>query len=275
MIPHAPYYLKISHQSFSASFQYFIILLILCNSLFIGSLIIKENPFKIAHRLTIVINSLKSIPNDFKAHINNGIILTSYNHPFFLWNYEMNNPLLLVIDETAFPQKINDYKSLILVTSRDLVINSNKLTIVPLSSFKNMIITKVQILNVVNTLEKIKIFLPLIYAILVLLILIIIPLGSFIIMGLYFVVSTAIGYSIYRLYAKKRVHFKKILQISFHSVTLPLVLDYLIIIIKPLIYSNSPISIPSSYYPILFILLLSVFIFAGIYEAHNTKNSTK
>lgn len=275
LIPSNTYYSKILQSNFKNSVVYFLIFLTLCNFIFISSLIIKYSPAKISQVFSQLIKTLESVPRDINIKILNGRLISNYNRPYFLWTNLSNSfRLFLVIDETADISKINTYNSQFLLTSNELVTKiQDNIQSTHLSEFGNQIINRQTVQQVIFQLHKILQFLPFIYVGIVLLGIAIIPLISLLISILYLGFASIIGYYIYRWYSKKHIVFKKVIHIALHASTLPIIIDYIVILFRPTLPIKTPFSIPSIYFPILYLLLLSFFVFAGIYEAHYHKKT--
>jgi hypothetical protein len=274
LIPYPSYYSKILRMNFTNSFFYFLVLIIGLNIIFISSIYTKINYSKTRYILSTLITSLQQVPNDFQLQINKGYLTKSYNYPYFFWiNDNLGKKLVITIDETADAEKIRSYKSLFLLTSRDLVTLSNNIVeVVPLSTLGNISINKSIIQNSSLKLQTILNALPFLYICIIIVLAIIIPLTSLIVTIIYLLIASLIGCFTYRIFTKKHVTFKKSLQIAFHAATLPLLVDYFVIIMKPTFPIRSTISIPQNLFPIVFIFLLSLFVFTGIYEAHVNHN---
>ncbi len=271
LIPQTSYYPKILHTNFFFSLQYYILLLLVLNIIFLVSLPFKYSPNKINAGLNALVTSLKQYPDDLKITISGNSLITNYNRPYFMWlNDNGHETLLFAVDESGGVQNTG-IKPLLLLTSKDLQVNfgSNQPSVIPLKNLKIKTIDKRLINSLATSITIFQHMLPLFAAGLFVIMLVLIPAGSLIINTLYVLIASFVAYAVFRLFVKHRPSFKKTLQISFHAVTLPLIIDYFLTIVKPTIYTNSnnvP-KIPSSL-PFLFLILLSVFVFGGIYEAH-------
>jgi len=274
LIPHARYYSRIIKVNFSFSLKYFLTLIVILNIFFIISFVVKYSPKKINIVLGTLITSLRQFPNDLTIMINNGRLITSYNRPYFLWlDYQDKKQLLLVIDETATAKKAQLYKSYSLLTANELVINNlknNNLSSLPLSYLQDQTINKEKTMMFVSVLDKIQGLLPLLSLILILALIIILPIASFAITIIYLLLSALLVFFLYKFFIKKHFRFKKILQVSFHSATLPLLIDYGLIIFRPTM--RLTVNVPTLPFPLLFFILLALFIAVGVYEAHAKHN---
>lgn len=275
LIPYPSYYSKILKKNFRNSFAYFLILIVGLNIIFITSIYTKINYEKTRSIIFSLYASLQQVPNDFQLQITNGTLIKSYNYPYFFWiDNNAAKKLLITVDENAYPEKIRSYKSFILLTSKDLVTYSNNtVQSVPLSTLGKITINKPILQDSASKLQSILNLLPIIYICIIIALIIIIPAVSLIITTIYLLIASLIGYFAYRLFTKKHVSYKKSLQIAFHAATLPLIVDYFIIILKPTFPIKSAFVIPQNLFPIVFIFLLSLFVFTGIYEAHEQHKS--
>lgn len=274
LFPVTPYYQKILRAPFIFSFKYFISLILLLNFIFLFYLGVKYNPEKIYGVINSVSESLSQYPADLRITIKDGLLISNYNRPYFLWlDYQNKKKLLLVIDENAYPEKIQIYKPLLLLTAKEAVIYPTKknqpLSILPLTYLSDQYITKHQLTQLINLMTAVRQAFPLIYLAVATFALIIILVSSFIITLFYLVTATAIIVGIYKFILKKRSHFKKTFQIGLHAATLPLVLDYFLITFKPSMKIGVNLPLSESFFPISFLILLSIFIFAGTYVAYD------
>lgn len=189
-----------------------------------------------------------------------------------MWlDYNGKKTILLAIDESGGLQG-SGLKPLFLLTNKNLIINKDKNdnpSVIPLSTLKIKTIDKQKIDVIVSALGILRRLLPLFAIGIFLILLVVVPVASFIINTIYILIAALIAYVIFLFLVKQRINFRKTLQISFHAVTLPLIIDYFLMIFRPTIYVNN-INVPrfSASLPILFLILLCIFIFGGIYEAH-------
>ena len=145
LIPNASYYRKILNTRFFFSFKYFFFLIALLSSILIFNLLNKYSPPKIVHWFGQVNKIIDQFPSDLNIIINDGFLTTNYNRPYFIWVNDNKNKLrlMLVIDESAYFEKINQYQSTALLTKTDLFIKQNNLIKkIPLTSFETITINK-------------------------------------------------------------------------------------------------------------------------------------
>lgn len=240
--------------------------------LFLG---VKHNPSKINSLLTTLSANLSKYPDNLVVNLYKGRLVTNYNRPYLLWlDNQDNKDLLLVIDETATPKKITSYNASILLTSQNLVtLNSktNAFSTLPLNYFSNQKITKEKVNQLVQIVDKTRGFLIFFYPVVFLLLAAVVPMTSLIVTLAYLFIASVIVFLVFKLFLRKHFHFNKIFQVSLHAITFPLLLDYSIMVIRPTIRMNgmnflAPLrDIP---FPMLFLIILAVFIAVGVHEAH-------
>lgn len=283
LIPNPSYYRKILNTRFFFSFKYFFFLIVLLSFMLIVNLLNKYSPSKIVHWLNQINKTIDQFPSDLNIFINNGLLITSYNRPYFVWVKDNKNKirLMLVIDESGSFEKITQYQSMALLTKTDLFIKqNNQVKKIPLTSFGKITINK-EGLKILK--EKIsfinKLVYPLYFGILILAV-ILIPLLSLMINMIYVFFASLIAFFLLKLKPEKKYHFKKVFQISLHAATLPLLIDYFAfnLPISKLMKTNFYIKPPP--FPLVFVFLLAVFVFIGAYEAyyynhnHNKQNQS-
>lgn len=274
LIPHAAYYSKILKTPFSFSFKYFLAMLFVFNMVFAASFFVRHNPKKINAVLSAFSTNLSRYPQDLTISITGGKLITSYDRPYLLWlDYQDKKNLFLVIDETATPKKIQLYKSFFLLTSTELVVSNAKtgsFSVLPLSYVDDQTLTKEKVGQFVKIINTVRSLLPLIYMFVVLFLLSLFPFASFIVTLLYLFFSSCIVFAVYKFFAKKHFKFKRILQVSFHAATFPLLLDYTLIILRPTMRMGSNFLAPLRQipFPVIFLMVLAFFVAVGVYEAH-------
>ena len=275
LLPQSEYYQKILTTKFRFSLRYFLTLIIIINIVFIVHLFFRFNPKRIINLTDNIINTLNNIPDDLTIIINKGTLMTTYNRPYLFWlNDQEKTKLLLVIDQNATPEMIRQYQSYLLVTAKEIVINPDKIKqktqSIPLNYTINQTIDKKSFTAVSKSLSRIKALLPFFYFVFFIIMVALTPLFSSLVTLLYLAIACLITYVIFHFFMQKRIHAKKIIQISFHAVTLPLLVDYFFIMFQRLV-TTGIVSLPNIKpipFPYLFIALLTVFVFGGTYEAY-------
>ena len=272
--PSFPYYKRIIRLPFNLSLKYFLSLFFILNIILISFFIWKNNPKRIKQFLYSLNQTLEKFPDDYTIYIKNGSLIASYDRPKFFWlDYLGKKELLLVVDESATPEKINMYDSLSLLTSKELVINfnltkrSNKLYVLPLKNFGEITINKNEAFLVSKTLNLlIKLFIPL-YIIIALITAMAIIFSLFLIIAIYLFLSSFFVFIIFKLFFKRKLSFHKTFQIGMHAVTFPLILNYFLVIVPKI---NLPLTFkpPFFLFPLAYFILILIFTFAGNYFAH-------
>jgi len=273
LFPQPTYYHKLTKAQYSFSFKYFVFLIFVLNSIFICSFVIKYSPSKINRFINSVTKQVGSVPKEMVVNVNKGSLFTNYNRPYFFWaTYNNQQKLLLVIDETADPGKIDIYNTYILVTSREIVVKlSQGPKIISLKNFGRHTFQAKDFEKASRSLKTFSKLFYLVYFISIPCLLIILPLVSFSITLFYLFIISLIVYLFFKTYYHKRIHFKKTLQLSFHAVSLPLILDYFLNIFRPTLPTNIrfKLFIPT---PLAFLIILVMFVFAAVYEAYQDKH---
>jgi len=193
-LPTTHYYSKILKTPISFSFKYFFTLLFILNVFFVSYLVVKYNPAKINAVLTAITSSLSKYPDNLVISLKKGYLITNNNRPYFLWlDYQDKKNLFLVIDESASPQKIQSYRSTILLTAKDLVTydrRTNMFSSFPLLYAEDQRITKEKVNEFVQSANKLSFIFPVIFVIGFLLLLAIIPLSSLLITVIYLILAS-------------------------------------------------------------------------------------
>lgn len=248
--------------------------LLVMNVSLIVFLAMKYNPNKINTLLSAISTSLFRYPDELIITIHKGRLITNHNRPYLLWLDNQNEKnLLLVVDETATQKKIKQYGSSVLLTSQELIVNdtrSGNVSSFPLSYLEDQRITKEKINQLIQTINKAQRLLPILFTASVLLLILLIPFASFIVTFVYLFLASLIVFFIFKFFLQKHFHFRKIFQVSFHAVTFPLLLDYSLMVIKPTIRIGPSflIAFKQIPFPMLFLIILAVFVAVGVYEAH-------
>lgn len=277
LIPNSSYYKKIVKTHFSFSLKYFLVLILILNFLLIALSIIKFNPKQTKTFLSRIAKELEKYPPSLIIKINKGFVSSTLDYPYFFWGGYQNKRLWFVIDQSANPNSIIKYNSYFLLTKKELVIKPNfidkKYNIINLNRINNLTISETTIKKIVKTIYFIQKNLILLYIISLPFVFIFFSISSLIISFFYLLIISFIVRQIFYHLFHRKIHFKKIFQLGLHSITTPLVLDYLIFIYPPkfslIILTIKSFIIP---FPIAFLILLFVFVIASVYEAyHNNK----
>lgn len=244
-------------------------LLAVVNICLVIFLVIKYNPKKVNSLLSTLSTNLSQYPDDLIVSIHKGRLVTNNNRPYLLWlDQNDKKNLLLVIDETATQNKIRQYNSSALLTAQELVVNESS---IPLGYLDDQKLTKQEVNQFVQTIDKARSLLPVLFVVGALLLLILTPLASFVITFIYLLIASVIVFLVFKVFFQKHFHFRKIFQVSFHAITFPLALDYVFMFVRPTIpmsESNLLVFFRQIPFPMLFLVILAVFVAVGVYEAH-------
>lgn len=277
LFPQSDYYSKIPKASFRFSLKYFISLVLILNFILIILIFVKYNPGRIGRLLDGVVISLKNFPEELVINVRKGRIFTSYNRPYFLWtDFDGQKKLLLVIDETADPTKINQYRSYVLITSTEIIFKTDKLlgeksNVISLNRLGDQTFNNKTNQKIIQNLTTIKNRLLFSYFFIIPGLMILLPISSFLITLFYLAIISLIVCIIFKVYFHKRIHYKKTLQVALHAVTFPLILDYFLIIFRPSIPVNIEVR-PMLPTPLVFLILLAIYVFAAVYQAYENGN---
>lgn len=263
LLPQAPYYRKIIKVPLSFSLKYFLFLVFTVNLFFVFFYLLGSNPKEIYYIKNSFSKSLAEFPKELKIYINNGMLQTNIDRPYFMWlDLHDKKNLLLVVDQSAMPEKIKQYKANILLTSRYFVLNKNKFNdkafIIPYekSSFSFGKETIDQLLLWLNKYFYWFVFLAMVFSIFLF------PLLLFGVSLIYLFSLSLICFVIFKFFYKKNT-IMKTFQISLHATTLPFIVQYAI---NSFLYNARFFQMK-----LLLALLLLIFILSGLYEAYLDK----
>ncbi len=269
LIPHHPFYHRLVRSSIFSSIFYFISLILILNLfllIYIASMI---SPFRLRENIHRLSQSLASYPKNLTITLSGGGLVTNYDRPYFMWlNKDNEHTLIAVVDETADPQKIYEYNSLLLAGARSVsfwpVKSTQKIYTVPLSWIGSQTITKNTLLTWAENATFLGNILPFLYPLALLMLFIALMLGSLIANLFYLLVASLLGLVLIRfLPTHKKINFMTVFKISLHAVTLPLLIDYALSIFK----------LRPSFMGFMYFVLLTLFVCGGVYEAFWVKRS--
>jgi hypothetical protein len=273
LIPNQEYYKKITKTHFSFSFKYLIGLILLLNLVLVTSIASHYSYNKIKKINISIISSLKEYPNDLIISVKDNILFTTFDHPYFFWlKDDDKRKLFLVVDQSAENNKIDVYKSNILMTPTSIVFHiGDKNKILPLSLLNGISINKDEVNKWLLNLENINKNLPFYYCAFTILLFVLLFTFSLIATLIYLFVVSLIAYFFFKTIQKRHFHFKKVIQISFHANTFPYVLDYFFLSIPFSI--KIPYSAPFAFesFPIIFLFILVIFTIVGVREAYHER----
>lgn len=227
--PLEDYYKKILKTRLLFSLKYFFTLIFLFNFALWLSFIFKNLIFynALGEFQTSLIKAFDNYPQNLIIKIRNNRLTSNFDRPYIFWlNYKNVPHPVFVIDERATKEKVYQYDSTAILINSDGVIKRTNfgLRFYPFRMKNDFIITKER----VNQLKKIILRFFKLFQVLIPLLLGLLFIILFIFFSLVKIFSLAIisllGFLVTKLFGI-RTHFKKVFQISLHSVTLPLVYE--------------------------------------------------
>lgn len=255
LIPNSKFYKTILKKKFYFSFLYFFAFLFVLNLLMFSIIALKINLSLNLKNFKQLINTLDKLPKNLIININNGYLSTNQTMPILFW--KENKKLIMVIDETATNEKINQYNSKLLLTSANIVYSDRSKSYIAIPYTKTDIkITKEEIIKIKSIILKVM---PLIIALTSFYFIILNPFFITIFLSIYLGLISLIAFLIYKSNIKK-ITFKKVFQISLHAVTLPVII-YVVL----MSFNNMILNILSSY---IFLLLSFAFILISVYDTY-------
>lgn len=240
LFPFAWYYKKILKTRFSFSFKYVITLIMILHSIFamiffVKNVIMNKSLHELNDKLLEMVNNY---PSDLVIRIKNKQLTMNYDHPYIMWFDIKKFPTpVLVVDAFAQAEKINEYGSYILLHSDAITIrnpNNDQIKTYPLHESSEYVITKNRVRNMQNIVfdtSAVRLTTIILAGYIGINIILLI---SFIILKIiYFMLFSAVIFFVIRNSIKNtHIGYKKIVQISFHASTLPLIFEYIVITSK-------------------------------------------
>lgn len=279
LLPQKKYYKQLVKTSFKFSLKYFSALIILLNLIFSIYIFNLYSYQKIYNFVNNIRKSLAAYPSDLSIFIKKNNLFTNNNRPYFLWLKENEKKrLLLSIIENADKQTVDNLHSIIILNKEKIIIkNPNNFQIIStfnINEVPELIIDRKFVDQISISLQSLLAKLHWYYLLFALIIVLMLPLISFIIISLYLLTASFLVYTYFKFFRRRHFHFKKVFQISFHAVTLPLVLEYLIFV-SPINFFGSKLSLSPFIFPLLIIIIFSLFISLGVLEAYNHNHQQK
>lgn len=257
IVPQTPYYAKVLKSRILFSFVYFAVLLSITATAIVVVTYFhlnRNNPDRIE---TCLNTSLSRIPSPYVIHINEGHLATNQGMPLFVWfNCDDKIQLLAVVDERASGRDIKSYGAQLLLTGTELVARYRSYTFtVPYRKYvDNLTLDRSDIIDYSGKLLAVfKYYVPIFFLVLLFLT----PLFVYLLNTLY-ILLTSICVRLFYGLLRKRYTFKKIVQVGFHSSSLPLLSSVLFVIFPVNIWNTL----------LLYFSLLFVFQLVAVYEAH-------
>lgn len=260
LIPTSAYYKKLLKTNFGFSFKYFISLVSLLVIISLLAFAFKSSMYKknYSKLRASVISALDNYPADLLITVENGRLSTTYERPYILFlNYNSVPHPLLVVDERAEFEKIDQYKTTVLVTSKGVVVRDNQqLKIYRFRQDDNFTINKTRVDSFKKATLGFFRLAPFFFLILLLLAMVA---GSVLLSFfklVYFLIPSLLVFIVVKFFVKK-VKYGKVFQISLHSTTLPILFEFLL-----------PLFGFRFRFPFWFFILTVVFLATAVYEAY-------
>lgn len=258
LLPQAPYYHKLLRTKASYSLKYFLSLIYIVNLIFAVLVVARLNYAGFFDLKNSVLTSLSQYPKELTIMVRDGKMRSTYDRPYFFWtDIAGSKRLIAVVDETAAPSKVREYKALALFTRQSIVFpKGDGVKEVPYGK-KSITVNEVYVKDLLSRVTTVfAIALPLIFVISIL----IAPLFFFILYVLYLVLLSGVSYLFFHAIARK-VQYGKTFQLALHAFTLPVIVDYGLCLFKPEIAG-------SFFIYIMFFILSLIFVLSGTYEAY-------
>ena len=280
-IPHREYYKKIQRTPFRFSLTYFFFLVFITQFIVMTIVFTRIWLFEgsFGSFKTNVTQMFDSFPQDLVVTIKNRRLFTNYNYPFIAWFNYHNIPFPIVaVDEYANAGKIQEYDSFVLLHAEGITTQTQKdLNTYPFEKNTTYVINKEK----VNTLKNFFLYwFSLVFPLAVLLFFIltisIVPFAYFIGTLIYLVVL-ALVVSIAAKLSYQHIHYKKVLQISFHAITLPFILNNITFLIMPhrpifKLWPGTQLAVQLRF-SWLFLVIYFLFFVVAVYEVYGTSSS--
>ncbi|MDH7476464.1 MAG: DUF1189 family protein [Microgenomates group bacterium] len=273
IFPQSSYYHKLKKTPFVFSLKYFFALMLFLNFVFLFLILLQINLQALLSFKNSLINNLNEFPNDLTISINRGSLITTLNRPYFLWldNFGKKN-LFLVIDESATPDRIKEYGANFMLTKKYLVINKKYFfSSTPLSNINFSInINRQMILWSLDLIKKYWFKLLITFFVFSFFLFLFI---SFLVGFFYLILASLIVYLTFLLISIK-LPFKKIFQLSLHSSSLPLLINYFFgwLILFPGLLKFQLIKVNLSHS---FLILVIIFLLGSVYTTFFEKRHAK
>lgn len=283
LFPLEGYYKKLLKTRFAFSLKYILTLIVILHIFFATIFFIKYSVINesLPQLNKNLFTMLSNYPSDLIIRIKNSQLTMNYDHPYIMWFNSRKFPTpVLAVDSFAQPEKINEYNSYILLHDNAITIrnpSNGRIKSYPLPANNEYVITKNRINQMQNALfDTFAIRLTTVIVAGYIGINILLLISFIVIKILYLLLFSLILFFIIRGVLKKtHIRYKKIVQISFHASTLPLIFEYLVITSK-IQFSLEKGGFFISPFGLLIWLISIVygaFIIAGIYETYHKENT--
>jgi hypothetical protein len=259
LLPHYPYYHTLLKTKFADSFKYFFYMTFFMYLIFLLLYVQKYDLYNTFNEVTKNFSkSLQSYPSDLTITLTNGKLTTNYDRPYFMWmDYKDTKMLLFVVDPNANEQAMNTYKPISLITGSQFIARNLTDTNTYTVSTYDGLSTKLDKSKMMEFEGVVSAIIKAFILLMPLFVLIIFPLIAFGVNFFYALVTSLIVYFFART-KHKRLSYGKTLQLAFHAITLPLLVNYAL----------GLVNLKLDVFPFAFFMLLLVFVSVAVYESH-------
>lgn len=230
-VPQDIFYPKLLHTRLDFSVKYYICILSLFACIFTCLVFNFASPIKLMEYKNSVITSLNQFPKDVSITLHNGILDSNLNKPLFLWMYQQQQPLFVVlvhpkdtIGMTKIPLPLIFFgKDHMTMTYRDLNLSRSYDKLMSVEFSQTTVQTLVKSMN-----GYFPSFIFFFYLFLFMV-------SPALFMGgitLSIVISSLITYILFRTFIPY-LHFKKCLQAGMHGTHFPLIITILLYFLFP------------------------------------------
>ena len=230
-IPQDIYYPKLLHTRFSFSLKYYIVIVTFFACVFAGIVFSWISPVTMGAYKDSIVHSLLTFPDDVKITVQNGVMESNQDKPFFLWIYHDDNPLFVFMAHTRNMSTESLLPHPLFFMGPDSIkfSHNGKMVAYPYDSSLSLSITKERLIPVV---KKINTLFPLFMIILYVMIISIIPLLFVGGISLCILISSFLIYLLLRTFIPS-IHLKKCIQACMHGTHIPLIIALLLYALFP------------------------------------------
>lgn len=234
LIPHHPYYYTLLHKKFAHSLLYFFTFVAVSYLCFLTIFSLRYHPYSTTYAtLNNFIESVETFPSNLMITVNKGIVHTNYGRPYFMWMNQDNKKILLfVVDEHATEKEVSQYRAISLV-GHDAVYIKNVDTNTYDKHSLDTLTTRVDresIANYSQVFRNINATFSILFPVVTIFVVpVLIAFIGFVSIALIAVAVHLFG----RSFTKRKLSYKKAVQIGLHAMTLPTIIIYTLAFINP------------------------------------------
>jgi hypothetical protein len=239
-ISSASYYTDILKADIGFSIKYFLFLSFIASSLFTLFLSVNTIPKAVSEINNLPTKLGEMYPDDLSIEFKGGSWSLNKEEPFYIKmpalssDYPGNIPEnLIVFDKNGTIDKLGEYNTLILLNSENFVYTdgSGNVSAQPVSTFPDISINKNLVLSRLGEFQNVIRFLPYVLPIFLLLFVFIF---NYLVPSFFNLILLGLGIYIMAKLLKKRVTYKDSLKICLHSMTIPIIIQTLLVFIPNL-----------------------------------------